>query len=79
MTIKDYHDTTAPKVQGTWNIHNAALEENLTLDFFTMLSSISGIVGQKGQANYAAANAFLDSFAGYRKNQGLAACSVALG
>ncbi|MCJ1391686.1 hypothetical protein MMC18_004551 [Xylographa bjoerkii] len=79
MTIEDYHTTIASKVQGTWNLHNVALEENLTLGFFTMLSSISGVVGQKGQANYAAANAFLDSFAVYRQNLGLKACSVDLG
>ncbi len=51
----------------------------MPLDFFTMLSSISGIVGQKSQANYAAANVFLDSFSAYRRGLGLAACSVDLG
>ncbi|ERF70898.1 hypothetical protein EPUS_02420 [Endocarpon pusillum Z07020] len=63
----------------TWNLHNATLEQNLPLDFFTMLASISGIVGQKGQANYAAGNVFLDSFAVYRHSLGLPACSVDLG
>ena len=53
MTLKEYHDTISSKVQGTWNLHNVALENGNKLDFFTMLSSISGVVGQKGQANYA--------------------------
>ena len=79
MTIKEYYETISSKVQGTWNVHNVALEENLPLDFFTMLSSISGVVGQKGQANYAAANVFLDAFAAYRRKLGLSACSVDLG
>ena len=79
MTIEEYHETISSKVQGTWNLHNVALEENRPLDFFTMLSSISGVVGQKGQANYAAANVFLDNFAAYRQRLGLAACCVDLG
>lgn len=68
MTIEDYHDTLSCKVQGTWNLHEVALELGLELDFFTLLSSISGLCGSKGQANYAAANAFLDAFAMYRSN-----------
>ncbi|KAI4264333.1 MAG: hypothetical protein L6R42_000544 [Xanthoria sp. 1 TBL-2021] len=79
MTIKEFHETIKSKVQGTWNLHNVALEQKQPLDFFTMLSSISGVVGQKGQANYAAANVFLDSFAVYRQKLGLAANCVDLG
>ena len=68
MSLKDYHEALACKVQGTWNLHNAALEQNLPLDFFKMLSStISGVVGQKAQANYAAGKVFLGSFAVYRQ------------
>jgi acyl carrier protein len=79
MTVEDYSQTVQPKLQGAWNLHNIAIEEKASLDFFTMLSSISGVVGQKGQANYAAANAFLDSFACYRISQGLPACAIDLG
>lgn len=79
MTIDEYHNAISCKVQGTWNIHNVAQEEGLKLSFFTMLSSVSGVVGQKGQANYAAANAFLDSFALYRHGIGLPAVSIDLG
>jgi hypothetical protein len=79
MTNKDYHDVITCKLAGTWNLHKAAMEANLNLDFFSMLSSISGVVGQKGQANYAAANAFLDAFASYRRSLGLRANSIDLG
>jgi acyl carrier protein len=79
MTIGEFYETISCKVQGSWNIHNVALEQKLSLDFFTMLSSISGVVGQRGQANYAAANVFLDAFASYRQSLGLSACSVDLG
>ncbi|KAI3555024.1 beta-ketoacyl synthase domain-containing protein [Colletotrichum abscissum] len=79
MTTQEYHGAVACKVPGTWNLHNVAQEEGLDLSFFTMLSSVSGVVGQKGQANYAAANAFLDAFAVYRQGLGLSAVSVDLG
>ncbi|KAJ8132252.1 hypothetical protein O1611_g1372 [Lasiodiplodia mahajangana] len=77
MTVEEYHQVIKCKVKGTWNLHKASLEQ--PLDFFTMLSSISGVVGNKGQANYAAANAFLDAFAHYRQSLGLPANSVDLG
>jgi acyl carrier protein len=77
MTNEDYHQAVECKVRGTWNLHKASRDQ--PLDFFTMLSSISGVVGNKGQANYAAANAFLDAFAHYRQAQGLPANSVDLG
>jgi hypothetical protein len=79
MTIDNYHDTIEAKVKGTWNLHSVSLEKEYHLDFFTMLSSVSGVVGQRGQANYAAANVFLDSFASYRHRLGLSACSLDLG
>lgn len=79
MTAQEYHDCITCKVAGTWNIHAASLEQSQPLDFFTILSSISGVIGQKGQANYASANVFLDSFASYRHAQGLPASSIDLG
>lgn len=66
----------APKVQGTWNLHNAMPAD---LDFFILCSSYSGIVGQWGQANYAAANTFLDAFAQYRHQRGLVASVIDIG
>jgi NAD(P)-dependent dehydrogenase (short-subunit alcohol dehydrogenase family) len=79
MSHEEYRTAITPKVAGTWNLHNVALEMGLTLDFFTMLSSISGLIGQPAQANYAAANVFLDNFAYYRRGLGLKANSVDLG
>lgn len=80
MSHNDYHTAIHAKIAGTWNLHNIAQQEqSQQLDFFTMLSSISGVVGNKGQANYAAANTFLDAFATYRQGLGLRANTVDLG
>ncbi|RDA88311.1 hypothetical protein CP532_6585, partial [Ophiocordyceps camponoti-leonardi (nom. inval.)] len=79
MSHDEYHTVIRSKVAGTWNLHKVALEMRRELDFFTMLSSLSGLVGQPGQANYAAASTFLDSFAYYRRGLGLKANSVNLG
>lgn len=58
-------------------MHNALLDHKL--DFFIMLSSISAVIGNRGQAAYAAANSFLDDFARYRASQGLPGTSINLG
>ncbi|KAM3420749.1 hypothetical protein BST61_g3997 [Cercospora zeina] len=79
MTFSEYHEAMACKIQGTWNLHNAAEDTGLKLDFFTLLSSISGVIGNRGQANHSAANVFLDAFACFRRREGLNACSVDLG
>lgn len=55
-----------------------ARSESQPLDFFTALLSLSGVIGQEGQANYAAVNAFLDAFCHYRRSLSLRACSVDL-
>ncbi|PHH92051.1 hypothetical protein CDD83_9169 [Cordyceps sp. RAO-2017] len=73
MSYDDWRAAQEPKVRGTWNLHTALAETKL--DFFILLSSISGTVGQPGQANYASANSFLDSFVQYRHGLGLP-CSV---
>ncbi|KAF2267503.1 hypothetical protein CC78DRAFT_490418 [Lojkania enalia] len=77
LTYDDWNTTLAPKVDGTWNLHRAF--DKIDLDFFVLFSSISGIVGQWGQANYAAANTFLDSFVRYRRSMGQAASVVDVG
>lgn len=79
MSFSEWTASVAPKVQGTWNLHNASVAAGLDLDFFLMFSSVSGIVGQAGQANYASGNSFLDSFAQYRNDLGLAASVVDMG
>jgi len=79
MTYDDWQAAVTPKVQGTWNLHHATVEANIDLDFFLLFSSWSGLVGQWGQANYAAANSFLDAFAQYRCSQGLPAATIDIG
>ena len=79
MTPQEFREAIAPKEAGTWNLHSVAQEQKQPLDFFTMLSSVSGLVGQLGQSNYAAGNVFLDNFAAFRLQQGLPACSINLG
>ncbi|KAL8880039.1 MAG: hypothetical protein Q9198_002475, partial [Flavoplaca austrocitrina] len=59
------------------NLHTAL--QNTPLDFFIILSSICGIVGNLGQSAYAASNAFLDSFAAYRTRLGLPAATINIG
>jgi len=64
----------APKVLGAWNLHRLTLSAEL--DFFVMFSSAATFVGSPGQGNYAAANAFMDGLAHYRKAKGLPALSI---
>ncbi|KAK6826286.1 hypothetical protein RU639_005388 [Aspergillus parasiticus] len=76
MTLADYTTVLGPKYHGTWNLHRY-LPTNL--NWFIMLSSISGIIGNATQAAYAAGSTFMDSFATYRNSLGLPAVSLDLG
>ena len=57
-----------PKVVGAWNLHLLTLDD--PLDLFVMFSSFASIIGNVGQSNYAAANAFLDALAHHRRASG---------
>ena len=69
-----FEKVMAPKVQGSWNLH--LLTQEQALDFFVLFSSAAAFVGSAGQANYAAANSFMDTLAHYRRRQGLPALSI---
>ncbi len=64
----------SPKMTGAWNLH--VQTAHLPLDMFVLFSSLSSVIGNPGQANYAAANSFLDTLAHHRRGMGLPALTV---
>ncbi|KAL5333394.1 putative polyketide synthase [Aspergillus crustosus] len=76
LSLEDYTAVLSPKLRGTWNLHNHLPTD---LDFFLMLSSVTGVIGNASQTPYAAGNTFLDAFATYRNSLGQAAVSLDLG
>lgn len=74
---EDYQFVLEPKVTGVVNISNVMELENM--DFFLMISSITSIIGNMGQSNYAVANYFMNQFALHLQRQGVNAYSVCWG
>jgi NADPH:quinone reductase-like Zn-dependent oxidoreductase/acyl carrier protein len=64
----------SPKLEGAYNLHR--LTADSPLDHFVLFSSMASVFGSPGQTNYAAANAFLDAMAHYRRSRGLPALSI---
>ncbi|KAK2766851.1 hypothetical protein FQN54_006165 [Arachnomyces sp. PD_36] len=79
VNLRDLDYTLGAKsITETWNLHNASAELKKPLKFSSLPSPISGVIGQNGQANYSAANVFLDAFASYRISKGLSTDSINL-
>jgi NADPH:quinone reductase-like Zn-dependent oxidoreductase/acyl carrier protein len=72
-----FYDVLRPKMAGAWNLHRQTLDE--TLDFFILYSSAITLFGNEGQANYAAANMYLEALAEHRRGLGLPGLAVAWG
>ena len=77
MTPERYQKVMQPKAKGAINLYQYL--NNSTLDFFLCFSSISSIVGNVGQANYVAANSFLDHFVHFLRSKGIPGIGVNLG
>jgi len=77
LTDERVYEVWAPKVIGAWNLHK--LTQDRDLDCFVLFSSLASVFGNGGQANYASANAFLDSLVYYRKAHGLPAVAISWG
>ncbi len=80
LVQQNWDDFSCPlgvKIDGAWALH--ALTRRTRLDFFVMYSSIASMLGSAGQANHAAANAFMDALALHRHAQGLPALSISWG
>ena len=74
QTRERFDRVMAPKVLGALHLHT--LTRDLPIEHFVLFSSAASLLGSPGQANYAAANAFLDALAHQRCAQGLAAQAI---
>jgi len=76
MTYPDFAAALRPKFQGSRNLHEILPTD---MHFFFLLSSATGILGNRSQANYAAGNTYQDALALHRRSIGLPATSIDLG
>ena len=77
QTWETFKQVLRPKIVGAWHLHRATMHRDL--DLFVLFSSRVGVMGNPGQANHAAANAFLDQLAGHRRALGLPGQAIAWG
>jgi acyl carrier protein len=77
LTEAQLRKVMAPKIQGALNLHEWSLDKRL--GFFVLYSSVTTLFGNPGQANYVAANMWLEALAAHRRQQGLPANCIAWG
>lgn len=76
MTLAQWDVAVRAKVHTAWNLHKLLPQD---LDFFILLSSLAGIVGQMASANYASGCTFQDALARHRVQRGQKATSIDVG
>lgn len=76
MSYDTFETAVKPKVQGSWNLHELLPAD---MEFFVLLSSATGVLGNRSQANYAAGNTYQDALARHRISKGLPASVIDLG
>ncbi|KAF4628460.1 hypothetical protein G7Y89_g9697 [Cudoniella acicularis] len=76
MKVEGFNSSLDPKVKGSWNLHNQLPKG---MDFFIMLSSVTGILGASSQSNYGAGNTFQDALSKHRVARWERAVSLDLG
>ncbi|KAL8725082.1 MAG: hypothetical protein Q9166_007576 [cf. Caloplaca sp. 2 TL-2023] len=77
MSLETMQEVFGPKIDGTNNLDQLFHDDEL--DYLVMLSSSACVIGNSGQANYAAANGYLNSLPRQRRKRGLAASTVDIG
>ena len=74
--IKSMQQVWAPTADGAWFLHKHSQDQDKELGAFVLYSSVASLFGNVGQANYSAANAYLDELARWRVGEGLPGASI---
>lgn len=77
QNLERFRTTLRPKAFGGWHLDRLTRDDDL--DFFVVSSSVSGLLGSPGQANYSTANALLDGLVADRQAHGLPATGINFG